>query len=111
MTIIESIGDRKTHDITIMGHITHDVCVAISALTNALVQYAEEYSAKNSEFNAEISRYERGEVRIHIEYGLALHFLYFGLGAAAIIAGFKLYEHNYPDEVKYVDAKQIKNSL
>lgn len=111
MTTVLVSGTAKLLDIKIQGHSSHDVCVALSALTNALVQFTEDYRDRNVTFTADILKYESGAVDIRVMFGGAANVINYLQGIEAVLTGFKLYEANFPGEVKYVDAKVIGDIL
>lgn len=111
MTTVLVYGTAKLLDIKIQGHSSHDVCVALSALTNALVQFTEDYRERNASFAADIMRYESGAVDIRVLFGGVANVINYLQGIEALLTGFKLYEANFPGEVRYVDAKVIGDIL
>lgn len=111
MTVVLVSGTAKMMDIKIYGHSSQDVCIALSALTNALVQFTEDYRDRNAAFTADILKYESGAVDIRVMFGGAANVINYLQGIEAVLTGFKLYEANFPDEVKYVDAKVIGDIL
>lgn len=111
MTTVLVSGTAKLLDIKIQGHSSHDVCVALSALTNALVQFTEDYRERSASFTADIMRYESGAVDIRVLFGGAANVISYLQGIEALLTGFKLYEANFPGEVRYVDAKIIRDIL
>lgn len=77
------------------GHGSHDVCVAMSALCSAFLQYAREMqdecdidilkeTYENGHTESEFLIYDADEIR---------H------GIKALWTGFELYAENYPDEI------------
>lgn len=112
MTRILVSGNAKRLEITVSGHCRqHDVCIAVSALANALVQFTEDYKERCAAFAADIVKYESGAVSIRVLFGGAANVINYLQGIEAILTGFKLYEANFPEEVKYVDAKTFKDIL
>jgi hypothetical protein len=111
MTTIELYINTETCDFKASGHCEHDICVSISALTSAFIQFAEEYGQKSAAFRVLVKSYERGAAEIHIDFGTVTVALDFMNGISGIITGFKLFAANFPDSVKYVDAKREKNEL
>ena len=77
------------------GHGSHDVCVAVSALCSAFLQYVREMQDEN---NVTIvnETYENGHTESEF-------FIYdadeIRHGIKAIWTGFELYAENYPDEI------------
>lgn len=78
------------------GHGSHDVCVAVSALCSAFLQYVREMqnecdidilkeTYENGHTESEFFIYDAGEIR---------H------GIKALWTGFELYAENYPDEIE-----------
>lgn len=77
------------------GHSSHDVCVAVSALCSAFLQYVREMqdecdidilkeTYENGHTESEFFIYDADEIR---------H------GIKALWTGFELYAKNYPDEI------------
>ena len=104
MTTIEIYVNSKSFDFKASGHCEHDVCVSVSALTSALIQYAEDCAKKSAVFKLNVKSYEHGAAELHIDFGDVLNALGFVKGIDGIITGFKLFEANFPSSVKYVDA-------
>ena len=106
MTTIE-ITLNKTHKfvLTCKNHSQHDICVAISALVNSIVQYATEFEAAEKCTIAK-SIYEHGNVELEIDFENRFRKRDFVQGIEAIFTGFELYQANFKDEVKF-----IKNPL
>lgn len=77
------------------GHGSHDVCVAVSALCSAFLQYVREMQDEN---NVTIvnEKYEQGHTESEF-------FIYdadeIRHGIKALWTGFELYAENYPDEI------------
>lgn len=121
MTTIELYVNSISFDFKASGHCEHDVCVSVSALTSALIQYAEDSARQNALFRLNVKSYEHGAAEMHIDFGNVLNALNFTKGIEGITTGFRLFEANYPNDVKYidtypksikyVDAKKGKNSL
>ena len=78
------------------GHGSHDVCVAVSALCSAFLQYVREMQDEN---NVTIVNeiYENGHTESEF-------FIYdadeIRHGIKALWTGFELYAENYPDEIE-----------
>lgn len=78
------------------GHGSHDVCVAVSALCSAFLQYVREMQDEN---NVTIlnEKYEQGHTESEF-------FIYdadeIRHGIKALWTGFELYAENYPDEIE-----------
>lgn len=112
MTEIEVSINTKRARIRVSGHSSHDICVAISALTNALTEYSERFGEKYAPaVRAETGRYEYGAVEVTVSFGNIVYFNAYLQGIECILACFKLYEENYPEEIKYVDAHKNSNDL
>ena len=98
-------------NISVRGHGEHDVCIAVSALTNALVQFAQEYANDSAWVHYHEERYESGDVELTAEFDYPMYYYDFWRKITAVLTGYKLYAANFPDEVRYVDAHDFKNKL
>ena len=89
----------------VQGHCEHDICVSISALVNAFLQYAKDFESKDKCIFI-VNSYEYGEVNALLTFFSISNKEDFIRGIDAILSGFELYEANFKDEVKF-----IKNPL
>lgn len=87
------------------NHTRHDVCIAVSALVNAVAQYATELKSVDKCTIAKFI-YEYGNVELEVDFEKQYCFSKFVQGIDAILTGFELYQENFKDEVKF-----IKNHL
>lgn len=110
MTTVEYSFGGDRFDLKVSGHCSHDVCVSVSALTSALVQFAEETDRESDTVNLNV-RYERGLTELHIELKSWSELARFKAGASGIITGFKLFAANFPEDVRYVDTKEKRKQL
>lgn len=78
------------------GHGSHDVCVAVSALCSAFLQYVREMQDEN---NVTIVNeiYENGHTES--EFYIIGSDTEVRNGIKALWTGFELYAENYPDEI------------
>lgn len=79
------------------GHGSHDVCVAVSALCSAFLQYVREMQDEN---NVTIvnEKYEQGHTES--DFYIVGSDAEVRSGIKAIWTGFELYAENYPDEIE-----------
>lgn len=89
----------------VKGHCEHDICVSISALVNAFLQYAKDYESKDKCICI-VDSYKYGEVNVKLTFYSISNKDDFIRGISAILGGFELYQANFKDEVKF-----IKNNL
>lgn len=86
------------------GHGSHDVCVAVSALCSAFLQYVREMQ---DESNVTIvnETYENGHTKS--EFYIVSSDAEVRNGIKALWTGFELYAKNFPDEIdlNYDDGK------
>ena len=84
------------------GHGSHDVCVAVSALCSAFLQYVREMQEEcdidivtetyeNGHTESEFFIYDAGGIR----HGIGIRY-----GIKAIWTGLALYAENYPNEIE-----------
>ena len=111
MITVETKNSMGAVQISVHGHSSHDVCVAVSALTNALVQFANEYANSSTWVHYHEKRYESGNVEMNIEFDYPMYYFDFWKKINAVLTGYKLYAANFPDDVRYVDAHDFKNKL
>jgi uncharacterized protein YsxB (DUF464 family) len=81
-----------------VGHCEHDICVAISALVNSIVQYGKNYEQKNLCFFFDTYKY--GCVKIRASFRNDKVYKRFLRGIDGLLVGLELYENNYPNDVK-----------
>lgn len=80
------------------GHCDHDVCTAVTALTNALAQYAEDFESSGKASLSE--KYCSGEVKLELFFDKRRDRKAFEAETRALIEGFELYGANFPHAVK-----------
>lgn len=98
INILLNTKSEKRVILNVIGHTDRNICIAISALTNCIVQYAEDYQRENQcKLNSE---YDRGNVSLNLEFENELAKAEFLKGIDAIINGFELYRSNFEDNIK-----------
>lgn len=101
------IHSPKWFKLDVKGHCNHDVCVSVSALVNATLEYTERFtSLYSAETTLTAEEYNRGEVFLIVDFYSDESEREFKRGIAAIISGFELYKNEFPEDVKlmYVNA-------
>ncbi len=99
MTSIVIRQDEKSLNVAIKGHCERDVCIAVSAITNTIAQFAEDFRDKNSGFRTNTLHVRRGNTQISVSADKAQTFKRFMQGADALLLGFALYADNFPGEI------------
>lgn len=79
------------------GHCEHDVCVSVSALVSTLVEIISSSPANSKE--PEIT-YEFGNVEIKAEFNRLYYECLIRQKIEAVMLGLRMFESNYPDEIK-----------
>ncbi len=104
MTTVYLQNGKRTFTLSVRGHCAHDVCVSISALAQALLQYTQDFMEDNAGFRVEAMEYGYGHTLLSVfcEDG-ALMELY-KTGTSAVVTGFELYAHSFPEDVVLVRA-------
>ena len=85
------------------GHCEHDVCVAVSALVNAIVNFAERFE-KEGRCELE-TKYKKGNVEMKLSFYSGDDKRAFLSGADAILEGMKLYSKNFEKDFEYSGIK------
>lgn len=83
---------------TCKGHCDHDVCTAVTAITNTLAQLAEDYESAGRASLSE--RYESGNVKLELFFDKKRDRKRFQTETRALMQGFELYAANFPHAVK-----------
>lgn len=99
MTKITVRQEEKALNVAITGHCDRDVCIAISAITNTLAQFAEDFRDKNSGFRTNTLRVHRGNTQINVSADKLATFKRFMAGADALLLGYALYADNFPRDI------------
>ena len=76
-----------------------DVCVAVSAIINTLVQYSRTFRDEHGGLKLYESSYDSGNVEL-MARGTPSSFRRYMQGVQAIVLGLELYAANYPDDVR-----------
>lgn len=100
MTKIIVRQEEKTLNVAITGHCDRDVCIAVSAITNTLAQFAEDFRDKNSGFRTNTLQVRRGNTQMNVSADSAAKFKRFMSGADALLLGYALYADNFPREIE-----------
>lgn len=79
------------------GHGSHDVCVAVSALCSAFLQYVREMQGENN-VTIVSEKYEQGHTES--DFYIVGSDAEVRSGIKAIWTGLELYAFNYPDEIE-----------
>ena len=104
MTTITVAETKNSLSVAVRGHCDRDVCIAVSAITNTLAQYAEDFRDNNSGFCTDNVRTKYGSAQIIVHCNDRRLFRRFLTGAKAILTGYEIYSHFYPEEV-YISCK------
>lgn len=102
MTTIEIKAENNRFILKSYGHTDHDCCVAISALINALIQYAKQYKQKNFCYLSD-DTYMYGQTSLSAEFINEKVYKRFMRGIDGIVTGFKLYSNNFPESIKFIN--------
>lgn len=94
---IDDSKDKK-FILNVTGHTKRDVCIAVSALTNSIVQYAKDYEC--DKFCIAKLNYTRGNVELEIKFNSENIKNKFLNGIEGIINGYRLYENNFKSDIK-----------
>lgn len=89
--------------VQVTGHCEHDVCVSVSALTTALLQYAVCFCDEYNGCRLNRKSYDYGNVRFDVEFDGENSKKDFLRGAEAVILGFELFANTYPKDVEFVE--------
>lgn len=76
-----------------------DVCIAVSAIINTLVQYSRTFRDEHGGIKLYESSYDSGKVEL-MARGTLTAFNRYMAGIKAIAIGLELYAENYPDDVR-----------
>lgn len=75
-----------------------DVCIAVSAIINTLVQYSRTFRDENGGLKLYESSYDSGNVEL-MARGTPKSFKKYMTGVKAIVLGLELYAENFPDDM------------
>lgn len=89
------------------GHCSHDVCIAITALINSIVQYANDFA--DAERCTVDTVYDFGNVTLEVDFFNKFHKKDFIRGTDALINGLALYQHNFREDVLLKNKKHRGN--
>lgn len=79
------------------GHCSHDVCVAITAFINSVVQYADDFAdTDRCKVN---KKCDFGNVTLEVDFFNKFYKKDFIEGIDAVINGLALYQHNFGEDV------------
>lgn len=101
------IHNKKRFKLDVQGHCEHDVCVSVSALVNATLEYTERFTSLYSvETVLTAEEYDHGNVLLIVDFYSGESEREFKRGISAIISGFELYKNEFPEDIKltYVNA-------
>lgn len=99
MTTVYIHRGKKTLTVSVRGHCTHEVCVSISAITQTLLQYTQDFLDDNGNFRVEAMEHGYGHTLLSVFCEERATMARYMAGAEAIITGFELYEHSFPDDI------------
>lgn len=100
MTTITIMQEDKALNVSVRGHCERDVCIAVSAITNTLAQFCEDFRDKNGGFRTDRLSVRRGNTQINVNADNKQTFRHFMNGADALLLGYALYADNFPQEIK-----------
>ena len=96
--LVEKFGNNI--HVTAENHCeNHDVCIAVSAIINTLVQYTRTFRDEHGGLKLYESSYDRGRVEFAVRCTPSSITAYL-TGAKAIMLGLELYAENFPDDVR-----------
>ena len=93
-------GKKKNElSVSVRGHCDRDVCIAVSAITNTLAQYTDDFRDNNSRFRTDSVRTAYGSAQLTARSTDGRLFGRYLAGATAIMLGYILYAHQFPEEI------------
>lgn len=104
MTTVYMQNGKRTFTLSVRGHCSHDVCVSISALAQALLQYTQDFMENNAGFRVEAMEYGYGHTLLSVfcEDGALME--HYKDGTRAVVTGLELYAHSFAEDVVLVCA-------
>lgn len=99
MTTITVVKGDKALSVSVRGHCERDVCLAVSAITNTLAQFTEDFRDNNGGFRTDVLQVRRGNTQITVSADTKQTFKRFMAGADALLLGYRLYADNFPREI------------
>ena len=106
MTEVKIEHGTNTVRIKATGHCTHDVCVSVSALTSALLQYSHMFCEECPGCSLDKVKYEPGEVDFTVSFDGRERRERYLEGAQSVFSGYELFAYHFP---KDVDVTVIRN--
>ena len=100
MTDIYVNTGKKQMTVSVRGHCAHDVCVSVSALTQALIQYTIDFRDEHAGFRTEALLFGFGHSLITVfcdDKKLMERYL---AGTEAILTGYEVFAQNFPQEIR-----------
>lgn len=82
-----------------IGHATHDICVAVTALCSTFIQFVNQ-KMHDGDISIIDTMYSSGYTKAH--FLITANKSKIRSGIDALLIGFELYAHNFPKEVKFI---------
>lgn len=99
ISICVSESERRLVNFSVLGHGEHDVCVSVSALASAFVQYSKDFSDNRSDCRFNLQSYDRGNVSFSLRFDSEKSRNEYLYGIQGLLTGLELFAETFPEEI------------
>ena len=112
--ICVSESERRLVNFSVLGHGEHDVCVSVSALVSAFVQYSKDFSHYRCGCLLDLKSYDRGNVSFILRFDSEKSKNEYLYGTQGLMTGLELFAETFPKEISLTvcrDVTHLKEEL